>query len=89
MTESRDSSVGITTDSWLDDRGIGVLFSSRARDLLFFGASRQALELPSLVSNWFREMRRPEYEAGCSPLSIAKVNARSYTSTPQYVFMPW
>jgi hypothetical protein len=58
-------------------------------------ASRMALGPIQPPIQWVPEalslgVKRPGREADHSPPSIAEVkNARSYTSTPQYVFMAW
>jgi hypothetical protein len=76
----------------LDDRrfesrqGLGIF--------LFTTASRTALEPTQPPIQWVPGalslgVKRPGCEAEHSPPSSAEVNAWSYTSTPQYVFMAW
>jgi hypothetical protein len=71
-------------DSW---RGLGII--------LFTTASRTALGPTQPSIQWVRGtvslgVKRPGREADHSPPSSAEVKkARSYTSTPQYVFMAW
>jgi hypothetical protein len=88
MSVNRESSVGIATGYGQDDWGSRVL-----RELgifLFTTASRTALGSTQPPIQWVPGAKRPGREACHShPTSAEGKNARSYTSTPQYVFMAW
>jgi hypothetical protein len=76
----------------LDDR---VWFQARAGILFFATAFRPALGPTQPPIQWVPGalslgVKRPRREADHSSTSIAEVkNARTYTSTPPYVFMAW
>jgi hypothetical protein len=77
----RSSSVGIATGYGLDDRGSipgrgWEFFSSAPRPDRYWGP-------PSLLSNRYREVKRPGPETDYWPPSSAEVkNVWSYTSIP-------
>jgi hypothetical protein len=88
---SRNSSVGIATSYWLDDRGVGVrvpvgsiIFSTSSRPAL--GSTQPPIQwVPGALSPG---VERPGREAHQSPPASAEVNnMRIYTSTPPYAFM--
>jgi hypothetical protein len=86
---SRDSSVGIATGYWLDDRGIRVRVLVKN---FLFAASRLALE-PTQPIQWVSGVlsqgaKRSGREGDNSPPTSAEVKKTwIYTSTPPYVFM--
>jgi hypothetical protein len=87
QTESRDSSVGITTGSGLDDRPSSVQFPVRAGNFSLHhrvqnGSGAHPASYPVVPGDLSLEVKRPGREANHSPPSSAEVkNAWSYTST--------
>jgi hypothetical protein len=58
--------------------------------LLQIGSGAHPASYPMATGGSFPGVKRPGREADNSPPSSAEVkNARSYTSTPQYVFVAW
>jgi hypothetical protein len=86
------SSVGITLDYGLDDRGSRVRFLAGAGNFSLHhcvqnGSGAHPASYPMSTRGSFPWIKRPGHEADHSPQSSAEVkNAWSYTSTPQYVF---
>jgi hypothetical protein len=88
LYESLDNSVSIATGYGLDGRRVSVrvplgsaIFSSPRRPDRLWGP-------PSLFSNGYRGLKRPEHEADHSPPTSAEgKNTWICTSTPPYVFM--
>jgi hypothetical protein len=93
--ESRDSSVGIATGYGLDDRMIGVDSRRELGIFLLVIASRPALGPTQPPIQWVLGalslgVKWPGRESVHSPPSSTEVkNMRSYTFTPQHVFMAW
>jgi hypothetical protein len=90
---SRDTSVSIKTRQL-----VGRPWTNVQQDWHFFSSPPRPDRLwgpPSLLSNGYQGLFSPGVnwlgnEAVYSPASSPEVkNARSYTSTPQYVFMKW
>jgi hypothetical protein len=78
---------------WLDDRGSSVRFPAEAGNFSLHhsvqtGSEAHPASYPMGTTGSFPGDKRPGRESDHSPLSSTEVkNARSYTSTPQYVFM--
>jgi hypothetical protein len=88
---SRDSAVGIVTDYWLDDRGVGVRVPVGSR--IYSTSLRPALGSTQSPVKWVPGahspgVKRPMREADHSPPTNAEVKKMwIYTSSPPYTFM--
>jgi hypothetical protein len=95
LYKSRDSSVDIALGYGLNDRGSRVRFPAGAGNFSLHhrvqnGSGAHPASYPRGTGSLSLRVKRPGREANHSPPSSAVVtNAWSYTSTPQYVFMPW
>jgi hypothetical protein len=95
MFKSRDSSVGIALGYTLDDRGSRVRFPAGAVNFSLHhrvqnGSGARTASCPVGNRGSFPGINWSGREADHSPPSSAEVkDAWSYTSTPQYFFMPW
>jgi hypothetical protein len=93
--KSLGSSVSIFTRLRAGRKGFLFLVELLMKLLLFVTATRSALGSTQLLMQWTWEalslgVKRPGREANHPPPTSAGVkNARSYNSTPQYIFMEW
>jgi hypothetical protein len=90
---SRDSSVGIATGYWLENREVGVRVPVKVKNFLFFTSSRPALGPTQPPIQWVpgalsQGVKPPGREADHSLSASAEVKKTwIYTSTPPYAFM--